>query len=141
MCNLSGRRLKTKKSNIPECWRRFKAETRLWWNGIVWVAQWIKKTIPEFLQITIALNSGYIKMSFSKCTKTRSFICFTYIANFIWKCTIFDDQWVSCNESNCEFKWLFISTLHVCSCIAIATSSTWQWWSVFRLLAIPLLGQ
>ena len=67
----SGHRLKTKESNIPECWCGFKqlaflhlilscdlVEARIRKNYavlLVWVAQWIKKTIPKFLQITIVL--------------------------------------------------------------------------------------
>ena len=60
------------------------AETRIRKNyavSPVWVAQWIKKTITEFLQITIVL----VFVSFSKCIKTLNFkplyshFCFLFI--------------------------------------------------------------
>ena len=75
LCNLSGQKLKTKESNIPECSDIFKqlaflrlilsrdlAETRIRINyavSPVWVVQWIKKTIAEFLHITIVLINGH----------------------------------------------------------------------------------
>ena len=82
LCYLSSQRLKTKESNIPECWRRFKLLAFSSWSYqvilaqnmhpksnavlLVWVAQWIKKAIPEFFKLLFCwlIDSLRIKIFF-----------------------------------------------------------------------------
>ena len=132
LSNLSGQRLKAKESNIIECWCRFKplAFLRLTYHVIlaqhthsessavllVRVAQWIKKTIPEFFNLLFywSIGSRHIKVSFYKCIKSLDFQCLLFCSP--WAQTLLQplcDQHqvvliTRCHNSNQKVWLLFV---------------------------------
>ena len=117
LSNLSGPSLKTKESNILECWRRFKnvAFLRLTNHVIlaqhthpeisavllVRVAQWIKKTIPENFQITILLINRQPSYKVFKNSKFI-FVCLFYSINNIKQ----NRSWL---DTKCRHSWHVIA--------------------------------